>query len=294
MKRIRRIPTDIPVFGRDARRTAARVGKFWDAISSAWRREWGPHIHHGYYEDGREDPAEAQEKLVSKLMDWAGLQPGESVLDVGCGLGETAIRLASSLPAAVTGITLSRRQVEIARAKAHAAGAANAAFRVDDALSMATVDSGGFSVVWSLESCEQFFDKRLFLHHAHRVLKPRGKLVLATWCSSEDVVEGAAAREYEKLCRGFDLPHMPTLGFYSSAIAKAGFRLLRAEDWSARTAPTWTHGLRKIRQIPWMVLLAKGGLTGLRFAGQLKRMEDGTRSGRVRYGVFLAEKESSG
>lgn len=284
------IATAIPLPGYNSAGTAVRVGRFWDKLSDAWRLTWGPHIHHGYYESSRETALEAQEKLVSKLIAWAGLSAANNILDVGCGMGATGIRLANTLACAVTGITLSRRQVELANEHARLNGAAKAAFRIDDALAMATVPSAEFDVVWSLESCEQFFDKRLFLRQAYRVLEPGGKLILATWCSAADGYTGGEARAYEKLCRAFDLPCMPSMAFYKSALAGQGFRLVKAEDWSQHTAPSWPHGLRIIRQVPWPVLFSRGGFLAIRFAGRIRRMEAGYRSGMVRYGVFLAVK----
>ena len=39
-----------------------------------------------------------------------------------------------------------------------------------------------FDFVWSLESGEHMPDKAKFLQECYRVLKPGGKLMLATWC----------------------------------------------------------------------------------------------------------------
>lgn len=53
------------------------------------------------------------------------LTPGMRVLDIGCGWGGLALALARDHGAEVTGITLSREQLEIARARAAAAGLAS-------------------------------------------------------------------------------------------------------------------------------------------------------------------------
>ncbi len=74
-----------------------------------YRLLWGRHIHHGLWE-GSESPAEAQLKLTQTLSREAGLQGGERVLDVGCGMGGSSIYLAKTLGCHVTGITLSSVQ----------------------------------------------------------------------------------------------------------------------------------------------------------------------------------------
>ncbi len=61
----------------------------------------------------------AKKRLVArKLL----LEPGMRVLDIGCGWGGMALTLARDFGARVTGITLSERQLEVARARAREAG----------------------------------------------------------------------------------------------------------------------------------------------------------------------------
>ena len=40
-----------------------------------------------------------------------------------------------------------------------------------------------FDLVWSMESGEHMPNKHGFLSEATRVLKPRGKFLMATWCA---------------------------------------------------------------------------------------------------------------
>ena len=76
-----------------------------------------------YFERGDETLEEAQRAkkrhIAAKLLlD----RPGLAVLDVGCGWGGLALTLAQDFGARVTGITLSTEQLNLARARAHAAG----------------------------------------------------------------------------------------------------------------------------------------------------------------------------
>src|SRR5262249_11000504 len=78
---------------------------------------WGEHIHHGYWE-GEESPAAAQEKLVARLAERAGVPRGARVLDVGCGLGGSALWLARHLGWSGPGITISPVAAPMAPARA--------------------------------------------------------------------------------------------------------------------------------------------------------------------------------
>ncbi|HVS99667.1 MAG TPA: cyclopropane-fatty-acyl-phospholipid synthase family protein [Solirubrobacterales bacterium] len=73
----------------------------------------------------RDNPSTLEEAQAAKLETVArklAIEPGERVLDVGCGWGSFAIRAAKEHGANVVGITLSEPQAEEARRRAAAAG----------------------------------------------------------------------------------------------------------------------------------------------------------------------------
>ena len=79
-----------------------------------------------YFRRGDETLEEAQtakKRLIASklLLD----RPGLRVLDIGCGWGGMALTLARDYGARVTGITLSQEQLQVARARAEAAGLAD-------------------------------------------------------------------------------------------------------------------------------------------------------------------------
>lgn len=269
----------------------AQIAQFWDQISIGWLKIWGEHIHHGFYEnDQYEKPKIAQEKLLKKLVEILAISPEQQVLDVGCGMGGSSLYLAKHCKAIVSGITLSKKQVEIATQAANQSNLNNVTFKIEDALSLASFDDETFDIVWSLESCEQFFDKNAFIKQAYRVLKPGGQLLLATWCSSQEEYEGKRARQYQKLCHAFDLPYMPTMEYYQTLLAASHFNIKLAADWSENVKKSWEVGLSLVHAYSFLQLLRMGGLRGLVFAKQIKLMHDAFCQDRVRYGVFLAIK----
>lgn len=73
-----------------------------------------------------------------------------------------------------------RRAAELARQQ----GVTNAHFRVMDALSMDYPDAS-FDFVWACESGEHMPDKKRYVEEMARVLKPGGRMVVATWCQRE-------------------------------------------------------------------------------------------------------------
>ena len=80
----------------------------YDALTPFYRLFWGPHVHHGWWADGVATPPmrAAQERLIDLLAQHADIRAGDSVLDVGCGMGGSSLVLARR-DCRVLGVTLS-------------------------------------------------------------------------------------------------------------------------------------------------------------------------------------------
>jgi SAM-dependent methyltransferase len=79
-----------------------------------------------------------QARLIQKMtrhwLEQAGLATGMRVLDVGCGVGDVALQLASMVGAAgeVTGVDKDESAIHTARARAASAGLSNVEFHIGD------------------------------------------------------------------------------------------------------------------------------------------------------------------
>tara|TARA_R110002072_G_scaffold20535_14_gene74383 strand:- start:892 stop:2073 length:1182 start_codon:yes stop_codon:yes gene_type:complete len=72
--------------------------------------------------DGANDLESAQAVKNRRLMDLAGIRPGDRVLEIGCGWGGFALQAARERGAHVTALTVSRAQFDEARRRVMAAG----------------------------------------------------------------------------------------------------------------------------------------------------------------------------
>jgi cyclopropane-fatty-acyl-phospholipid synthase len=68
---------------------------------------------------------QAQEAKLAHIAAKLAIEPGQSVLDIGCGWGGMAIYLARHYDVTVHGITLSEEQIALAKERAEAAGVAD-------------------------------------------------------------------------------------------------------------------------------------------------------------------------
>src|SRR5438094_770473 len=100
--------------------------------------------------------------LGERAMDRAGIAPGERVIDVGCGCGDTTIALARRVGPAglVLGIDISAPMLERAAETARAADLANVRFENADAQTH-RLSPGAFDVVYSRFGVMFFADPAL-------------------------------------------------------------------------------------------------------------------------------------
>lgn len=286
------IKTNVPVLS-NPNKILKNIASFWNTLSPAWKTVWGQHIHHGYYEfENNFTPSEAQEKLIEKLSDLITLQSQDKILDVGCGFGGSAFFLAKQFSVQVTGITLSVEQIKIASAETPSDLSNQISFKLEDAHTLQSFPDNYFNVVWSLESCEQFYDKELFIKQALRVLKPGGKLMIATWCADKESYFKEEAKRYLTLCKAFDLPYMPTFKEYSNLLGQY-FDILSVQDWSLYVKNSWSIGLSQLKNFSLWQLFKLSGFRGFWFINKLKLMSEAFQSGQIRYGVFIAQKKAA-
>jgi SAM-dependent methyltransferase len=112
----------------------------------------------------------------------AALSPGERVLDVGCGCGETTLTIAGRVGAGgrALGVDISAPMLEEARREAAARGVANADFLLADAQTAALPESD-FDVLFSRFGVMFFGDPAAAFANLARALAPGGRLAFVCW-----------------------------------------------------------------------------------------------------------------
>jgi cyclopropane-fatty-acyl-phospholipid synthase len=136
-----------------------------------------------------EDLESAQLRKNERLLDVVGVGPGMTVLEIGSGWGELAIR-AAMRGAHVTTITLSERQRELALQRVAAAGVAD---RVDIQLCDYRNATGQFDAVVSVEMIEavgaEFWP--IYFRTLDERLKPGGKVGLQAITMPDDRMQAS-------------------------------------------------------------------------------------------------------
>jgi ubiquinone/menaquinone biosynthesis C-methylase UbiE len=165
------------------------VPAVWDAVASGYAKDVTPFF--GRY-------AEEALRLVP-------LAPSSTVLDVASGPGTLAL-LAARRAARVTAVDFSSSMIDEVRARASAEKVTNVIAEVMDAQSLGFSD-GSFDAAFCLFAFMFFPDRARAFREMHRVLRPGGRALVATWAPIE-------RRPFIKL--GFDalaeaLPNLPPM-----------------------------------------------------------------------------------
>ena len=216
-----------------------RIKKHYDDCSPSYQEMWGKHIHHGLWRPGSEHltKEQAQEALVEDMLSHANLPRNAKVLDVGCGVGGTSCKLAA-LGHSLTGVSLSTKQIEMAKANAAREGVSVRFLEMDGEKLSFPGEEGTFDAVWISEALSHFPRKDAFFAHAMRLLKPGGKVVVVDWFRADNI--GAALLDgcIAAIEKGMLVPPMETVTGYCKLLTAAGGRPIYMDDISKETAKT--------------------------------------------------------
>jgi len=276
--------------------TKRAIRSHYDLATPFYRLLWGPHIHHGLWDAGdfALAPRAAQLKLTDTLADLAHIRTGDRVLDVGCGMGGSAIHLAKSRGCHVTGITLSGLQRRWARTAAWWQGvAATTEFRRDD-VETEVFAAGSFDVVWSIECTEHLTDKPRFFERVATWLKPGGRVAICAWLAAEDAAASEEKRrQVEQVCTAFLCPSLGSFSDYAGWMERAGLVVDGTYDWTDRVARTWELCESRVRAwgidrlAPWI------DPAQALFIDHFSTILGAYRSGAMRYGCIVAHRPPS-
>jgi SAM-dependent methyltransferase len=124
--------------------------------------------------------AETMRQSGEELVDSLGIEPGTSVLDLGCGDGTTALPIARR-GVSVLGIDIADNLVAAGNVRAEAAGLDNLRFQEGDASGLTGIADDSFDLVVSIFGA--MFAPKPFdvAREMVRVTKPGGSIVMGNW-----------------------------------------------------------------------------------------------------------------
>ncbi|HWU21281.1 MAG TPA: class I SAM-dependent methyltransferase [Nocardioides sp.] len=214
----------------------------YNRVTRAWALLLGAELHYGVFDSAEEPLDRATHRLTERMAAGARFEPGQRVLDIGCGTGAQARFNATEHGVEVLGITTSTVGVQVATELSAAAGLADRVrFEERDGTANGLPDAS-FDRVWILESSHLMDNRVGLVQEAARVLRPGGRLV---WC---DLVRHreipfaelrARREEFATLREGFGNARMEPLASYVEWFEQAGLVVEQADDLTQETLPTF-------------------------------------------------------
>jgi 27-O-demethylrifamycin SV methyltransferase len=182
--------------------------------------------------------------LIDVLAGMAEIKSDHSVLDVGCGMGAPALYLHEKYGCDITGISISKRGVELASAASEKRGfSKKVRFQVKDALENGFPENT-FDLVWQMESSHLMRDKKKLFSENFRVLKANGLLLLCDLILINELNIAELYRYRKELTvleKSFGKTKMEVLEYYDRDLRNAGFSNIKTVDISKWVRPTLKH-----------------------------------------------------
>lgn len=167
-----------------------------------------------------------------RFLEWLDLSPGKTLLDVGCGAGGPALRIAARTGCSVVGIDVHEQAVATANALATQRGLAKRAeFRPVDAGAPLPFSDASFDAITCIDAINHLPDRLRVIAEWARLLKG-GRLLFTNATTVTGALTNAeiAVRSYA----GFYL--FVPYGYDERMIAQGGLQLLICEDVTANVA----------------------------------------------------------
>lgn len=245
-------------------------------------------MHFGYYDSKARTHRAAVENMIAVVAHEAHAKPGTHVLDAGCGVGGTSLWLAQR-GVSVTGINISKRQLEIARRRTRDLDVE----LLERDFTDTKLPDASFDAIIFLESGCYAQDKRSIIAESMRLLKEGGRLVVADGFLSEPGDHPDVTRWLD----GWAVPNLASVEEFSTALEDTGFEQVRYRDVTEQVMPSSVrmHRAAAVLYVPGVLLR----LVGLRSAVQMGNQRSAyyqyptLKQGLWQYGLFRAVKPSA-
>jgi len=244
------------LFGR-GREDAELIRFHYDVSNDFYRLFLDPEMQYScaVYTDGAESLADAQVAKMDLICRKLRLQPGDRLLDIGCGWGGLSCHAARVYGATVHGVTLSAEQLAFAQAKVAALG-------LSDRVTLELRDYrsiDGSEVYDKVVQIEMFEHVGLDNHDMHfekvrDLLRPRGLYLhqATTRRATRDIANFRKPTPYQGVINKFIFPggELDHVGMSVTNLERLGFEVHDVESFRehyVRTLKAWSDALHTNR-----------------------------------------------
>jgi cyclopropane fatty-acyl-phospholipid synthase-like methyltransferase len=244
----------------------AKIEKYYDDSTFFYRYFWmkkkNLSMHYGFWDKNTKGIDDAFINENKYVADSLGIQKGDNVLDAGCGFGGTAIWIAENYGAHVTGVTITKKHIPLAKKFAKERGVSDLVkYELKDFCDTG-LPSGSFDKIYGIESICYAVDKYDFLKEAFRLLKKGGKLIVCDGFLAKDTLSETDKKYYNDLCVGWALPNLSQYSKFETDLKELSFRNIQSQVATNKVIKSSEDMYKSSKFIhPMVVLLEKLRLT---------------------------------
>jgi 2-polyprenyl-3-methyl-5-hydroxy-6-metoxy-1,4-benzoquinol methylase len=203
------------------------VGGHYDANYGNFRTELYEQIRREAFGEDMGQNSWLTADELDRFLSWLNLSPGKTLLDVACGAGGPALRMAAVTGCSVVGIDVHEQAISTARSLAAQRGLSRLAeFRTVDAAKSLPFSDASFDVITCIDAINHLSDRRHVLEGWTRLLKPGGRLLFTDPITLTGPLTNAEISV--RSSAGFYL-FVPA-GYDERIIAECGLHLLASEN----------------------------------------------------------------
>lgn len=203
---------------------------FYDQEDEIYRSFWDKNgsLHWGFFDKENINFLSACQNLTDIMIDKSDINYKSTVLDVGCGNGETTIYIANKCNCKITGIDLSGVRIKNAVQKLKSQSENHVQFIKSSATAL-PFKNNFFSNIWSQATIYHVHDKEKALREIYRVLDKNGTFIFDDLLKPKNNISPDSQKYvYDRLL--FDTPF--SFASYKDYLEKVGFAIIESTDIS--------------------------------------------------------------
>ncbi|HEY7228239.1 MAG TPA: methyltransferase domain-containing protein [Nitrososphaeraceae archaeon] len=257
-----------------------------------WENSDNLSLHCGYYDNDEEVQSHDQSitKMNRFIANLAQIKHSDFILDAGCGVGGSSIWFAKNYRARIVGISLSKKEINLAKKFAKEKLIKKVEFRVMD-YHNTIFSSGTFDTVLAIESLCYSFKKRKVLDECFRLLKTSGKIVISDYFHTDNPMTNQQRSAIEKVNTDFTIK-LCSIGEFKKHLKN--FEDVKILDVTSNVSRFYVEEINQIENSYMNTKSEESKKYMKREIGKLVHEFDCLQQGLLEYKVIFAQKKRVG
>jgi len=191
----------------DEDKRKADVNYYYDKVQwhydHVWKTQITSSLHYGYRDKNHKGREAEIINMNRFIIEIAKIKVDDKVLDIGCGVGGTAMMIAKRYGVSVVGLNINEMQIERARKSIQDANLDDRIKIVNGDFTNIPFPDESFDVVIGVESTPHANDKKAVLTEVYRVLKKGGRFANSSYLLTKNEYKRHEKRHLDLFINGW-------------------------------------------------------------------------------------------